>query len=422
MHATRVAASPPGGSTHRRSTPHSRIALTSERPLHVLDVTDFYSETASGGVKTYLEAKAHALAALGVKHTVVVPGAVSGTTSMGPSRVHTIAARPIPMAPAYRAWLSGAPLRSVVERERPDVVEVGSPFLVPRMLGPTLERMGVPTVGFYHADVVRTFAEPYVPSPWAAPLRVLARCAARHFVRRVYGGFDVTVAASRSVAEELVSLGVPRVRSVSLGVDLDLFRPRPSERSEWRPVWGMEGPARPVGLYVGRFCAEKRLDVLLDGHAQLPVAIRPTLVLVGGGPLEATLHERARRQEGLRVMPYESDRGRLARMYAAADFYLASGPGETFGLSIGEALASGLPVLCVGRGAGPDRLEGSDCGETYAHGRPASAADAMAHLVARLGPELRASARSHAEQTLSWDHTFQRLTELYLSLAARSVA
>lgn len=391
-------------------------------PLHVLDVTDFYSESASGGVKTYLEAKARGLAALGVKHTVVVPGAASGTTSMGPSALHTIAARPLPIAPAYRAWLSGASLRAVVERERPDVVEVGSPFLVPRLLRRTLERMGVPTVGFYHADVVRTFAEPYVPSSCAAPLRVVARCAARHFVRRVYRGFDVTVSASPSVAEELVSLGVPRVHYVSLGVDLDLFRPRRSEDSAWRSAWGVEDQARQVGLYVGRFCAEKRLDVVLDGHARLPAATRPTLVLVGGGPLEASLLERARRQDGLRILPYESDRDRLARMYAAADFYLAAGPGETFGLSIGEALASGLPVLCVGRGAGPDRLEGSDCGEIYAHGRPASAAEAMARLVARLGPELRASARSHAERTLSWNHTFRRLTELYLSLASRSVA
>lgn len=422
MHAMREAPSPPGRSTHRRSTPYTPVTQRSERPLHVLDITDFYSETASGGVKTYLGAKAHALATLGVRHTVVVPGATSEITSMGPTRVHTIAARPLPMAPAYRAWLSGAPLRAVVERERPDVVEVGSPFLVPHLLGRTLERMGVPTVGFYHADVVRTFAEPYVPSPWAAPLRVAARCAARHLIRRVYRGFDVTVAASRSVTEELVSLGVPRVHSVSLGVDLEMFRPRPMERHAWRSTWDVQEPTRPVGLYVGRLCAEKRLDVALDGHARLPAATRPTLVLVGGGPLETTLKERARHQDGLRIMPYEDDRERLARMYAAADFYLAPGPGETFGLSIGEALASGLPVLCVGRGAGPDRLEGSGCGEVYTHGQPQSAADAMVRLAARLGAELRASSRSHAERTLSWDHTFRQLIELYLSLAARAAA
>lgn len=386
------------------------------RGLHVLDVTDFYSESTSGGVKTYLHAKARALAELGVRHTVIVPGATTETTSLGASRLHSVAARAIPMAPAYRAWLSGSVLQELVRRARPDVVEIGSPFLVPRLLGPTLAALGIPRVGFYHADVVRTFAEPYVPHRAAAPIRVVARCLARRLVRTVYRRFDATVASSSSVAEELQSLGVPRVHTIGLGVDLHQFRPRPEARDPWRKAWNVPDD-RAVGIYVGRFCAEKRLDVLLDGHRHLSAERRPVLVLVGGGPLESRIRERARHQEGLLVLPYERDRDHLARMYAGADFYLAPGPGETFGLSIGEGLASGLPVLCVARGAGPDRLVGSDVGETYRHGHPASAAQAMIRLVARLDAGLSAAARHHAERTLDWRHTFERLVDLYGHLA-----
>ena len=387
--------------------------------LHVLDITDFYSESSSGGVRTYLHAKASALARQGVRHTIVVPGARTEVDLVGASRVYKVPGPSLPIAPAYRTWVTGEALRRILERERPDVIEVGSPFIVPHLLERILGRGNVPTVGFYHADVVRTFAEPYVRNPVAAPVRVLARTAARRLVRRVYERFDVTVAASRSVAEELAELGVPRVRQVSLGVDLARFHPGTAARGAWHDRWGIEEREVPVGIYAGRFCSEKRLDVLLDGHARLPSRARPHFVLVGGGPLEQVLRRRAERQTRLRIVPYEPDRGRLASMYAAADFYLAPGPGETFGLSIGEALASGLPVVCVERGAAPDRIEGADVGELYRHGAPDSAAAAILRLTARLGPQIRSRARAHAERTLDWTRTFDTLREIYEELGHR---
>ncbi len=75
---------------------------------------------------------------------------------------------------------------------------------------------------------------------------------------------------------------------------------------------------------------------------------RPHLVLVGGGPHQARLEELARERPRLTLLPFVKDRGELARLYASADFYLATGPGETFGLSIAEALACGLPGVAVG--------------------------------------------------------------------------
>ena len=397
------------------TAPGSSLSL---RPLRVLDVTDFYSDTVSGGVKTYLHAKAAALARMGVDHAIVVPGDHTGVTELGATRLHRVKGPVLPVSSAYRVMLSPTELRRVIDAERPDVIEVGSPFLVPHLVR-SADRRRRPTVGFYHADIVRTFAEPYVPNRVAAPLRVTARVAARRLVRSVYGRFDATVAASASVASELRTLGVSNVRTVGLGVDLETFRPRPEHEHLDPARWGVD-PDVPLGIYVGRFCAEKRLDVLLDGHARTPMERRPHLLLVGGGPHLERLRVRARARPRVTIVPYVRDRDGLARLYASADFYVAPGPGETFGLAIAEAMACGLPVVAVDRGAAPDRIEGSGVGELYDHDDPASATLALERMVARLEQGLRARARAHAESTFSWTRTFESLVSLYRELSAVS--
>ncbi len=397
-------------------------AFESDRvePLHVLDITDFYSDTASGGVKTYLRNKAEHLAARGIRHTIVVPGSTSTEETMGPSRIVKIQGPVVPVSKAYRVMFDSKAIGRVLEEVAPDVIEIGSPFLVPYLVKRVLPEPRPALVGFYHADIVRTFAEPYVPHRAAAPIRILARMAARRLIRRVYSRFDATVAASTSVVEELRSLGVPRVFECSLGVDLETFRPRPAaERVEWA-AHGVPTD-RPIGIYAGRFCAEKRLDVVLEGHAATPERDRPHLVLVGDGPHREQLEERAANDPFLTLLPYQSSREALARMYASADFYIACGPGETFGLSIAEGMASGLPLLVVDRAAAPDRLGKTTAGEKYHHGSPESATDAIVRLVQRLrdGEPLGEAARRHAESAYDWNATFDRLVELYRSVSPR---
>jgi alpha-1,6-mannosyltransferase len=405
--------------------PHSPAAVDAlpdsgeDAPLKVLDITDFYSEGASGGVKVYLREKSRHLREAGVEHVLVVPGESDSVSREGHTRVYRVAGPTVPVSPDYRVMTSVKRVRRILAEERPDVVEVGSPFIVPGLVRRAVRPLDLDPVllGFYHADVVRTFAEPYVPHRVAAPVRVLARMAARALVRRVYRRLACTVAASASVADELRGLGVPSVRHVSLGVDLEVFRPLPHPDPEERAALGLPTGHAPIGLFVGRFCAEKRLDVLLDGHARLDPADRPHLVFVGDGPLADRLAEVSATRSDVTVLPYVTDREALAMLYNAADFYLAVGPGETFGLSIAEGIACGLPVVVVDRGAAPDRVAGADIAELYVHGEGASAADALRRMGERLAvadrDALVAAARSHAEREFDWRGTFAEMIAVY---------
>lgn len=383
--------------------------------MRILDITNFYAPR-SGGIRTYLEAKIDYCAARDVRHVLVVPGPVDRAEERGHSRILQVKGPEIPFARPYRLLTSTPAIRRIIATEQPDLIEVGSPFLVPHLTRIALDGRPVPTVGFYHSDLLRTYAEPYVTSRAAAPLRVLTRMASRRLVRSVYSRFELTVAASPSVARELRAWGVDRVACVPLGVDLDRFRPRPEAPAVLRRRLGI-APGKAIGIFAGRFVAEKRLDVVMDAHRMLPESERPHLLLVGDGAWRDRLRSDAVGRPDVSVLPYLTDREELARLYAGSDIYLAAGPGETFGLAIAEGIAAGLAVLCVDKGGGPDRVRGSGVEELYVHGNARSCARAMARLVARLGRATRARARAHAERTLSWERTFDELFQLYAALA-----
>jgi glycosyltransferase involved in cell wall biosynthesis len=82
---------------------------------------------------------------------------------------------------------------------------------------------------------------------------------------------------------------------------------------------------------------------------------------------------------------------------------------ETFGISIIEAQAAGLPVVGVDAGAMPDRVS-PDLGILG----PVDDADAMAENIANLWLSGQASkmgylARAHVERHFSWRRTFTHL-------------
>jgi alpha-1,6-mannosyltransferase len=123
------------------------------------------------------------------------------------------------------------------------------------------------------------------------------------------------------------------------------------------------------------------------------------------------------------VMPgYVRDRAELARWLASADIYVSAFAQETFGVSIVEAQATGLPVVGVAGGALLDRVSAR-------MGRlgPVNDAEAMADNILEVWAgdrkAMAAAARERALQ-FSWDRTFEILfSDVYpLAFANRRAA
>jgi len=147
------------------------------------------------------------------------------------------------------------------------------------------------------------------------------------YVRWFHNGGGVCMVATESLRQELEGHGLDNLRLWSRGIDLDLFHPRP--RTE-RPF----GLPRPIFMTVGRVAVEKNLPAFLD--LDLP----GSKVVVGDGP------ERENLQKRYPDVTFTGARfgEELAASYAEADVFVFPSRTDTFGNTILEALASGVPV------------------------------------------------------------------------------
>src|SRR5690606_12151824 len=157
----------------------------------------------------------------------------------------------------------------------------------------------------------------------------------------------------------------------------------------------------------GRLSSEQHVLMLVDAFD----CLRPTrdvqLWMIGDGPLRADVEAAAQRNSSVHLLPYENDRIRFAELLASADLYVTAGPHETFGLSVIEAQASGLPVIGVDAGALKERVP---AGLGYLG--PVDDAEAMVDNILRAGAEREAlgrRSRRHVETYFSWNAAFRRL-------------
>jgi glycosyltransferase involved in cell wall biosynthesis len=146
----------------------------------------------------------------------------------------------------------------------------------------------------------------------------------------------------------------PRLATIPLGVDDRCFAL--PERAASRASLDL-APESVVALYLGRVSAHTKADLppLLGVFARMlqrrPEAGHAVLVIAGGAEAgSAAALEETRRELGLgervRILRDVSDQTKY-QLLAAADLFVSpvDNPQETFGLSIVEAMAAGLPVV-----------------------------------------------------------------------------
>ena len=208
------------------------------------------------------------------------------------------------------------------------------------------------------------------------------------------------VANSRMVAADAMARhGVPaeRITTVWNGVDLARFRPelRATAGARLRAELGLGAEERVV-LFLGTGYGRKGLDVLLEAFPAV-LAARPEARLLVAGRDAAIGAWRARAERlglGGRVR-FLGGRADAEAVYAASELYCLPTRYDSFGLTILEALASGLPVVTTDAAGGAEVLE-EGVGAVLPGGAPhapPSAAGLAAELVAWLDPERLAAAR-----------------------------
>jgi glycosyltransferase involved in cell wall biosynthesis len=389
----------------------------------ICDLTHAYTPT-SGGIRTYIDEKRRFLLdRTGHTHVLVIPGEEDRVERVGRAVTYHIASPHIPWSKPYRFFSRPGRVYAALADARPDVVELDTYYLPPeaaqafryrearRAEGAAPPVLSVP----FHTDFSRAYAGTYSAKVVGHRLGRRIERGAEGYVRRILTRADLVFAFSEPQRQRLAELGVPGAVQVPLGVDLGRFHPRHADPA-LRASIGV-GPADVLLFYAGRFDSEKHVEVLVDALEALPDAPRVVLAMAGDGPLRAALEARAAQNPRLALLPFQSDRDGLARWMASADVYVTAGPHETYGLSVVEAQASGLPVVGVRAGG----LIHHVLPETGLLG-PVDDPSAMAANVrcaAGRRVEMGAAARHHAETSYSWDACFEAVLAEYEGAAAR---
>src|SRR4051794_29247423 len=305
---------------------------------------------------------------------MIIPGASDEVIEEDRAVTVTIASPHVPGSPNYRLLLRTGAVRRALERFRPDLIECQDAYVLPwaaiahRKRNPETALVAAYMTDFPTVYVERPFRK-FITNPLAQGCAKI--CYA--YCGILYRRFDAVFALSENGgAAKLRSLGIDPVEVVPLGVEVGEFAPTCRD-TRLRTRFGLtEG--QPLLIYVGRLDGEKKPDVVVEAFRRLPKDMGAKLALLGEGPLKPEI---AGLGDERIIMPgYIRNRAELARWLASADIYVSAMADETFGISIIEAQASGLPVVGVAAGAMLDRV-------TNAMGRlgPIGDVDAMAQNI-----------------------------------------
>jgi glycosyltransferase involved in cell wall biosynthesis len=163
---------------------------------------------------------------------------------------------------------------------------------------------------------------------------------------------DATIAVSATVRDRMVNWGVKpgRITVIPNGVDLSRVAFDPTARARIRAEFGLAAGDYVIGV-LGRLDPNKQFGLVIEAAA--PLLGKGTRLLVVGkaanqgepGDERARLEEIAAWCGVSGQVIFAGERHDVAAMLSAMDLFIASSAQETFGLSVLEALANGLPVL-----------------------------------------------------------------------------
>jgi phosphatidylinositol alpha-mannosyltransferase len=286
--------------------------------------------------------------------------------------------------------------------ERFDVVHVHEP-LMPALPWYAVSLARVPVVGTFHVHRENGHTLYRLTRPALAPLmrRIRARIAvsdaARLTVSRYFPG-DYTI----------VPNGIEPAR-------FQAARPRPARLAS----------AGRVVLCVGRLEPRKGVEVLVDAMSRVQRSVHDAaLVVVGDGPDRRSLERLADRCGARVTFCRDVDDDELPAFYQAADVVCAPAiGGESFGIVLLEALASGTPVAASRIDGYAAVANGSPAIRLFEPGNARELSDLLVAMLNRAGD--CDAARHEAKRIAAaydWSVQAARIVQIYEQALASPLA
>jgi glycosyltransferase involved in cell wall biosynthesis len=168
-------------------------------------------------------------------------------------------------------------------------------------------------------------------------------------VRALYLGTDLcsdaTIAVSHAVSQRLIRWGVAarKIEIIPNGLDFTRVAFDTCARIRIREEFGLSQDAYVIGV-LGRLDPIKRFDLVIKAAAPL-LDDQHRLLIVGGGQIRPDLEAEAAQAGVTDLVTFAGERHDVAAVLSSLDLFIAASDQETFGLSVLEALANGVPAL-----------------------------------------------------------------------------
>ncbi len=302
-----------------------------------------------------------------------------------------------------------ATVSSSLDRFAPDLIHVAAPFWLGGQSIAYAAKRGIPTVAVFQTHVAGymqryglDFAEPLIDA----------------ITEAIHRPATVNLAPTEDGKNYLAGLGISHVELWGRGVDSSLFTPERKQTSQvvsFRAELA-QGAKHLVG-YVGRLAPEKQVGRLIE-LCDLPDT---RIVIVGDGPDRIQLRNRFARHSVTFTGKLIGDD--LANAYAAMDVFVHCGTEETYGQTIQEAHASGLPVVAPSVGGQRHLISSGLNGFLVDHSQWGSyrlAVETLLNNPDRLETMAREARRSVEHNT--WEANNQKLLEVYRRVVQQTAA
>lgn len=385
--------------------------------MKILDLCEFYS-TRGGGVRSYLTRMARAASEAGHELVVVAPGPVDAEEEgEHGGRLIQYRGPRMPYDPTYHAPLRVDRMVQLVRREKPDVLQVSSPFL-PSVVAQRLRGEAGVLSYVHHSDPIGCYLAPLARRHLPKALRDAALAPAWAWLRHVTRQMDVTITAGTWLTAQLRRQGCRRVRTVPFGIAADQFGPALRDAALRAELLGKlaDDPDAKLLLITGRLAVDKRPHLLVAAAQKLAREFPVALVVLGDGPERERLITQAEGLPEATFLPFLHDRSRYANMLASVDLLLHGSVCETFGFVIAETLASGTPVIVPNEGAAP-HMVAPDCAAVYAaDGGVDEITDAARRMLSTDRDAVSVMARATAQRHPTMEQHFAQLFTLYSEL------
>lgn len=382
----------------------------------LVDCNNFWSPSGGGVRRYHLEKMEYFKDRTDVKYVFIMHDSETYTEQIGPNAfVEHLKVPKVLGQWEYRYLAKSSKIAPLLVKHDPDVIEVGSPYLMPGIINRVVSKhtLKAKVFGFWHADFPVTYVKRFL-SGFPFGIEKSGENIAWRKARKDYNRMTGVLASSEIILDRMHRNGIQNTHFVPLGVNEVLFNPDKKDDVLINELKAGEAN-RLIMFFPHRFCKEKGLDLLLEAYDSIceVLEVEPALVLAGMGPDIGAVKAAADLYEHVHFKGFIDNKEDMAAYYASSDLGFALSAWETFGLSLVEALSSGLPLIAAGDGAAKEHIDRSGAGIILDELSADCLSKSILEYIDRRDHDLlKLRARNYAKD-LNWKNCFDKQLKIY---------